>query len=371
MKGKNIILMSIAIITFFSFVVFATYAYLSAGTKNISNLGNVNASSEQNRMVFDTMGGDMSLTITAQSMQKANVNTVAASNNTTLIVNFTPNTDYSMVCSYDIVYEWTSTDRYKAHSSGISTREFIIKAILEDNEHVYVGKNIINYEDDLAHAVGNNASKVVVTGAQIDGTGSTTSSAVWNLTTKFYNANGNQNGLANKTYAGRFKVTNVSCTAGTVQKLGEFSTYWYAQTSSKTFPAMGGTAQTSGPSAGQIIYIAQDSSKYYTCGYAGSYGKEVCLTQPYTQYGLDDHTRSTTFTAEQKASARAAILQAMNNAGIGITNSNCSSGSTTVSCSAGHLSVLISNSGVIYTRNTMERLQCVVSYNSTARCYTY
>ena len=215
MKKRNTILVIIATITLFSFVAFATYAFFSVGNLNTVNAANLTATSERNNMVFDTLGGAMALNVTVANWTESTAGNVAAQNNTTLTVNFQANTNYSMVCSYDIIYEWTSTDKYQAHSSGVTDNEFTIQASLANNDHVYQGTNHIASETDLTTAVGNQTSATVVQGAQIDSTGTTTNSAVWTITSKFYNVDAYQDDLKGKNYAGRFKVANVSCESGT------------------------------------------------------------------------------------------------------------------------------------------------------------
>ena len=174
MKKNNIVLLTIAIVTLLSLVLFATYAFLSVGNLNVTNVANFTARSEDNNMVFDTLGGAMSLNVTAASMQRANKGTVAAQNTTTLKVNFQSNSATKITCTYDIVYEWVSTDKYTTHS-GTSTavNEFVIKASLASNSHVTEGYNHIKNETDISDAVYNLSSPVVVASAQIDSTGTT------------------------------------------------------------------------------------------------------------------------------------------------------------------------------------------------------
>ncbi len=150
MKNNNIILIVIAIITLLAVVIGATYAYFATGNLNITNVVNANTVTEQNNMVFDTLGGAMLLNVTASNMVEAKQGNVAAENNTTLTVNFTPNTDYSMVCTYDIIYEWTSSDKYLAHTSGVTDNEFVIQGTLASNAHVNEGTNNIKNETDLS-----------------------------------------------------------------------------------------------------------------------------------------------------------------------------------------------------------------------------
>ena len=124
MNKKNTILIVIVAVTLVTVIGIATYAYFATGILNISNAANINTVTERNNMVFDTIGGGMSLNITAANMAESLSGNVAAENNTTLTVNFTANTEYSMVCTYDIIYEWTSSDKYTAHTSGVSSNEF-------------------------------------------------------------------------------------------------------------------------------------------------------------------------------------------------------------------------------------------------------
>ena len=225
MKKRNTILVIIATITLFTFVAFATYAFFNVGNLNTTNVANLNVISERNNMVFDVVGGAMSLNVTASNMSQAGAGNVAAENNTTLTVSFQANTQESMVCSYDIIFEWTSSDKYQAHSSGVTDNEFTIQASLAANEHVNEGNNLISSDTDLADIVGNQNSATVVQRAKIDSTGTSTSTATWTMTSKFFNVDADQDALSGKNYTGRFKVANVSCVAGTAAvSLAEFLT---------------------------------------------------------------------------------------------------------------------------------------------------
>ncbi len=380
MKKNNIILITIAIITLLALVIGATYAYFSTGNMNITNVANANTVTERNNMVFDTLGGGMSLNITAANMVQANNGTVAANNSTTLTVNFTANTDYSMVCTYDIVYEWTSTDKYTSHTSGVTDNEFVIQGTLASNAHVTEGTNNISNETDLSTLSYTNYSATVVSGAEIDGTGNTMSTAVWTLSSKFYNVSQDQSALSGKTYAGRFKVANVSCTAGTVTIPGPTG-YWFSTTLSTwdsstsqqlpnyTHPATGGTLQSSGTATGHNAYIGQDSSKYYACGNDGN-GHEVCLSQPYTQYGLDGHTPNVDFTNAQQASAKQAIYQAFIDVGITIDiNNNCVAREYGVSCIVGsYFGCQVDSYGNVECYDRTENVSCAVDLLGRAFC---
>jgi hypothetical protein len=377
MKRNNIILLTIAIITLLVTIIGATYAYFSTGNMNITNVANANTVTERNNMVFDTLGGGMQLNITAANMVQAKQGNVAAENNTTLTVNFTANTDYSMVCTYDIIYEWISTDKYTTHTSGVTGKEFTIQGILASNAHVSEGTNSISSEKDLSTLSYTNYAATVVSGAQIDGTGNTMSTAVWTLSSKFYNVSQDQSALSGKTYSGRFKVANVSCTAGTVTVPGPTS-YWFPTTTSTlnsstnqyeptyTHPATGGPVQSSGSATNHNVYIGQDSSKYYVC--VTITGHEICLSQPYTQYGLTGHTLNSDLTSEQRASATQAIYQAFINAGI--IDNDCDAYEFSAYCYVGDLECGVSIDGYVYCsyNDDSAYVDCAVDASGHASC---
>ena len=225
MKRTNIILSTIAIIILIVIFGVASYAFIHIGNLNVTNVSNFTATSETNNMVFDALGGVMELNVTAVSMSDSLSGNVAAENTAILTVNFQANTIESMVCNYDIIYEWTSTDKYQAHTSGVTENEYTIQASLAANEHVNEGNNLISSDTDLADIVGNQNSATVVQRAKIDSTGTSTSTATWTMTSKFFNVDADQDALSGKNYTGRFKVANVSCVAGTAAvSLVEFLT---------------------------------------------------------------------------------------------------------------------------------------------------
>ena len=361
---KNVVLVVIAVFTLFTLIAFATYAYLSISNLNVTNVANFVANSERNNMTFDTFGGNMSLNITASAMQKSHSGTVAASNTTTLVVNFTANSSDNIVCKYDIVYEWKSSTKYTTLTTGVTGNEFTIQASLGANDHANEGLNSIYDETNLSVAVGNVNSKVVVSEAKIESTGTTMNTATWTLSSKFYNAAVDQSALANKNYEGRFKVANVSCTPGNIGP----TQYWYA-TGSKTFPNHG-TLKTTGLATGKTFYIGQDSTQYYTCTIIT--GHEVCLSQPYTQYGLNGHSTGTNFTTAQQTSIKNALLQVFNAAGIASSDLTCGTtqSSTNTYCynSASKLSCGVTPNGGVYCHDGNLSKSCSITSSGTVTC---
>ena len=365
---KNYSLIIVVLVVMMAIISIATYAYFATGILNVTNVANLNVVTERNNMVFDTLGGEMSLNVTAANMAESLSGNVAAENNTTLTVNFTANTDYSMVCTYDIVYEWTSSDKYTTHTSGVSSNEFTIQGTLASNAHLYEGTNSISSETDLSTLSYTNYSATVISGAQIDGTGNTMSTAVWTLTSKFYNVSQDQSLLSGKTYTGRFKVANVSCVSGTVTGSNASSySYWFVKDEQHTFPDYGGTLQTSGLATGHYVYIAQDSSKYYACGNDGN-GHEVCLSQPYTQYGIGEHTYLDYFTDEQEESGKLAIYQAFIDAGINANFNECVSGGDYIGCYINGVNCGIDTDGTVTCNRLPEYDTCMIYRFGRAIC---
>ena len=213
-RKKNTILVVVLLI-FLTLVIYLTYAFFVMGNFNVNNTVNVNILTDDNNMVFDVIGGQLSLSFNAADLKPNNIGNEVANNTSTLTVNFQPNTTNRVVCTYDIVYEWTSTDKYQAHSPGATGNEFTVQATLTNNSNVSEGLNYIQGENDLANLVWDNSSTTVVKNAQIDGFGSNTSTATWTIISKFYNANADQGALAGKTLSGKFKVANVNCKSGT------------------------------------------------------------------------------------------------------------------------------------------------------------
>ena len=226
MNRKKLTVLIATLLIFLTLVVYSTYAFFAMGNLSINNAVNINILTDENNMVFDVIGGQMSLSFNASDLKPNNIGNVIANNTSTLTVSFQPNTTGNVVCTYDIIYEWTSSDKYQSHSPVATGNEFTIQGTLTHNSNVSEGANHIQGENDLANLDWDASSAVVVSNAQIDGTGSTTSTAVWTITAKFYNAKGDQSALAGKTLSGKFKVSNVKCKSGTkASTLAEYIAY--------------------------------------------------------------------------------------------------------------------------------------------------
>ena len=145
----------------------------------------------------------------------------------------------------------------------------------------------------------------------------------------------------------------------------ESKQYWFPDLFSHgyTYPEIGGTVQTQGTLTGHNVYIGQDSSKYYDC--ATIYGNEICLSQPYTQYGLSDHTLNSSLTSDQQNSAKQAIYQAFIAAGINVDiDNNCSSSSIDALCTFGDFEINVNKDGGIEIYDYANSIGCIFEPNA-------
>ena len=214
-KTKKPYIVIIASIILLVLIGIASYSFFNIGNISISNVVNLNVATEDNNMVFDTIGGNVTLNVTVENMAEGSAGTLAAQNNTTLNITFQANTSYSVMCYYDIVWEWITTDVYNNHTSGLNADEITIQA--EINGNGSEGFNHIKNETDFVDIVGDKTSEIVVSRAEISSVGSTSNTVSWDLTTRFYNVDADQSDLAGKSLAGRFKVANVKCQKGEAQ----------------------------------------------------------------------------------------------------------------------------------------------------------
>ena len=170
-----------------------------------------------------------------------------------------------------------------------------------------------------------------------------------------------------KTYSGRFKVANVSCSTPPGPTSYWFDTSTCSDSNPCTHPNYGGTLESSGTATGHNAYIGQDSSKYYACG--TTQGHEICLSQPYTQYGLEGHTLNSDLTLGQQASAKQAIYQAFIYAGITVDIDNdCYAGVHIARCNVGNLGCVVDHDGSVSCIDNSVSDNCEVDASGHAVC---
>jgi len=234
MERKNTILLTvIAVATLLVAVVGATFAYFASAPTTGDGL-EFTATTQPASAAFTANAGTLSLEITADEMLRAQAGDgVVADSATTstdgndLVVDFKSAANGTeMSCTYDIVYTWTSEGEhiYSAHTQGVTGNEFTIQATVAhtgagaQNAKTAEGNNVIKTEKDWTDLSWETDEETddryttIVTGASIFSSSAETSTvSTWTFTTKFYNRNADQTGLAAKNFAGVFTVDNVIC----------------------------------------------------------------------------------------------------------------------------------------------------------------
>ena len=144
--------------------------------------------------------------------------------------------------------------------------------------------------------------------------------------------------------------------------------YWFAY-GTYTYPNNGGTLYASGSDIVSLVYIGQDT-KHYAC--ATIQNQEICLSQPYTQYGLKGHTVGTNFTTEQQNSIANALKKVFADAGVNInTETNCYKNSGYVDCYDPEVDVYcgLETDGSVYCGDDEENFNyCYINPDGTAQC---
>ena len=352
-KNRKIVLIVIGIITFLLAILGASYAFFSStiNTANANILYNVSFNNEYDFSVTlnNTSNTGNTLSVPAEDMYFAGETKVIASYDNVFDLTLVNNSTANTTCTYDYVWVWTSASGYNNYTKSTgATLEFTVSGPFNEVQ-------VPNY----------NAQSFVVGNGTITATSSNTTTRSETITTKFYNlANIDQSAHKGKKYKGYLTIDNASCQSGSggVTNSGPTS-YWFDSTnctedSPCAYGLYAGTTYQTGPETGHNVYIGQDSIKYYAC--ATIQGHEVCLSQPYTKYGLSGHTAcnnsSCHFTAEQQMNAKNEILQVFNNAGINIDISSCSSMDSAVGCGLGDISCQVFSKGNVrcYEGNTYE-----------------
>lgn len=201
-KKKKIIILSVVVTLVLAIAI--SFGYLGAFDINTNNIMNVNIYANKiDNAVLDTNTTNFSITVDPYNMTEEASTTYIASNTSTLTVSLDANTTKTGVtCTYDINFTYdSSSDKYTSKTAG-TFREFTLQVIGPE-----VGKNEFMSEDDFP-----SANMTVVSNAKISNSKKGNPSVhTWTINTKFYNLAFDQSNLINKTYSGKFNVTNVTC----------------------------------------------------------------------------------------------------------------------------------------------------------------
>lgn len=201
-KKKKIIILSVVVTLVLAIAI--SFGYLGVFDINTNNIMNVNIYANKiDNAVLDTNTTNFSITVDPYNMTEEASTTYIASNTSTLTVSLDANTTKTGVtCTYDINFTYdSSSDKYTTKTAG-TFKEFTLQVIGPE-----VGKNEFMSEDDFP-----SANMIVVKNAKISNSKKGNPSVHnWTINTKFYNLAFDQSNLINKTYSGKFNVTNVTC----------------------------------------------------------------------------------------------------------------------------------------------------------------
>ena len=198
---KKLIIFSIVITLVLAIAI--SFGYLGLFDINLNNKMNVNIYANKiDNAVLDTSNTNFELTVDPYNMTEDNSGTYIATNTGVLNVTLDANSnDVGITCTYDIVFTYTSSDKYTTKTAG-AFKEFTLQIVGPE-----VGKNEFMSEDDFP-----SANMTVVSNAKISNSKKGNPSIHnWTINSRFYNLAFDQSDLINKTYKGTFKVDNVNC----------------------------------------------------------------------------------------------------------------------------------------------------------------
>ena len=209
-KNIKTIIISVVLIVL---VVSVAFAYIGNFLVDISNKANVNiAAKKLANSILDVTNADFALTIDPKGMSQSNRDNYVAENTSSLVVSLISGSEeYSVSCTYDITFTYDSDSSIYGKSptpvtSG-ATKELTLEA-----KGPNTGTNSYAEEKNFNLTT---TTATIVSGAVIANSSSNKDKKqTWNFTNRFYNLDLDQSALANKTFKGKYKVTNAKCTMG-------------------------------------------------------------------------------------------------------------------------------------------------------------
>ncbi len=209
-KNIKTIIISVVLIVL---VVSVAFAYIGNFLVDISNKANVNiAAKNLANSILDVTNADFALTIDPKGMSQSNRDNYVAENTSSLVVSLISGSEeYSVSCTYDITFTYDSDSSIYGKSptpvtSG-ATKELTLEA-----KGPNTGTN--NYVEEKNFNL-TTTTATIVSGAVIANSSSNKDKKqTWNFTNRFYNLDLDQSALANKTFKGKYRVTNAKCTMG-------------------------------------------------------------------------------------------------------------------------------------------------------------
>ncbi len=363
MNKENIIFIFLSIFILLTTVFSFTYAFFTVNvTSNTIMNVSVGVSDAATPIFTAVPNGNLGVVVSGFDMIQGDAN------NTTATVSSTQTFDVTMIggsaerqasCTFNFIWNETSSTAYTPSSGRGSAKELTLKMVNSSNTTIMNEANI----DTITNG-SSIAGDLTIT------SNGTLTTQTYTITLAFYNLDLSQNSQKNKQYSGVVSVGNVNCGVERYHPTG----YWFPTQKGTDYvhPETGGTLQTSGAATGHNVYIGQNSRKYFTC--ATIQGHEACLSQPYTQYGLEGHTLNTNFTSAQQASAKQALYQVFTEAGISLNlNDNCTQNGTNVFCeinieNVGYIRLQINYDGDLESVDYTLHEYCFTGINNEAAC---
>ncbi len=218
---KNIILLSITIVTLITLVAIATYSYFTAST-SLTNKITTNVKMPLRPTFTVSGGGELVLTINRNLILQENAQKNAQNGTWT-----TGKTNVVVSKSFMVTLtgEPGTTCNYNVYYKDISNNNGYVYTRIGSNVDMYIyllrnGSSILNLVDyslisqtsagvaKITALTGDSQAKPVITIP----TGSTSITDTWCLDLEYVNRNYDQSALAGKTFKGELYIDDVSCT---------------------------------------------------------------------------------------------------------------------------------------------------------------
>lgn len=223
MKKGKIILLIISIFIVLTLAMFFSYAfYVSTVNQAIENTSHVNTTLPDTYSFNSSGEGNINISFNSSNMISQNYGVVASDNASINVSLISPSSDDVTICTYDLVWEWTSLDKYTNSTNELPitydnieyNNELSIKAssTTRNNPVNLPSINSNLNETNLSNLKWNDNKAVIVAGATIASNSSVNPTYTdWNLTTSIYNLPAVQDAIADKNFNGKIKVDNVHC----------------------------------------------------------------------------------------------------------------------------------------------------------------
>ncbi len=215
--SKNIVLLSITIVTLISLVAIATYSYFTASTR-LTNKITTNVKMPLRPTFAVSGGGSLVLNVGKEDVVMGNSITYKTVNES---LNVTLTGEPGTTCTYNVYYKDTSSNGsyvYTKTGSGTGSWDFPFKlfkngdAVVGWNDYILLSQTSAGVSKITAMTGGStapfNQAKPIITIPN----GSTSITDTWLFKIEFANQNWDQSALAGKTFKGELYIDDVVCT---------------------------------------------------------------------------------------------------------------------------------------------------------------